>query len=613
MIMDEIQKKTKYIIIFLGVFILIGLTFIDGTGNSLIQPSNETDVVTVDGKSISVEQFQRTVEQSQLQSKRKGESLDGASSLNVRKKVYDQIISSAVSEKSAKDYGLSASPAEMWADLDNEPLPGADTDTTFYTNGKFDKKRYQIWLRKPEVLSSQMMRNVELQLKNEIIPQKQMLVYLGSFIKPTYLEANFNNYGTRVKSDYNLYKVHKDSVVFDSSLVTEKNLQEFYEINKGQFLFTEDAIELSYIKIEVQPSSLDSISSEETAEDISSQIKAGSSFDDMVSFYSDDQATIGKKGSLGDFRGKGFFVSKFEAVAFSLKKGEISKPVLTRYGWHIIRCDAIKGKGRKKKIKVSHILLKPQVGVETIDSVKQYVENLRQESLNEENILEFLVKKHPNEFQEVKGLRFDRWEFSPISGDFISGLHSFAFGNSEEGALSSTLPNEFSTSVYIFQKDQFFSTEEAYFVRAKDKVKEALIKSKKQKLAKQKLEKLLPRIKKQRIKKLAKNINGATYSSGKDINTKSWDFEIGYQQVAASAFLKIPLKQWGSVEVVDDGAIVAYPTKRNIKYSFLEYNEKNLLPEPFQLVGLGVLSYNFNNNQKQKLNIENKFDLALNN
>ncbi len=78
------------------------------------------------------------------------------------------------------------------------------------------------------------------------------------------------------------------------------------------------------------------------------------SFEEMALQYSQDPSAKNAGGSLG-FVKRGTLVTEFEAVAFNLEPGEISDPVKTQFGYHIIETQEIRG----DKINVRHILLTP--------------------------------------------------------------------------------------------------------------------------------------------------------------------------------------------------------------------------------------------------------------
>jgi peptidyl-prolyl cis-trans isomerase C len=66
------------------------------------------------------------------------------------------------------------------------------------------------------------------------------------------------------------------------------------------------------------------------------RLKNGESFANLAKQLSIDKASGKKGGDLGFF-GRGMMVKPFENTAFKLEKGQISEPVKTEFGYHIIK------------------------------------------------------------------------------------------------------------------------------------------------------------------------------------------------------------------------------------------------------------------------------------
>jgi hypothetical protein len=78
------------------------------------------------------------------------------------------------------------------------------------------------------------------------------------------------------------------------------------------------------------------VSSQADAQKVEDELKAGQPWDDVASTMSIDTSTADYGGDLGWFP-KGYMIKEFEDAAFALKVGQISDPVQSKYGWHIIQ------------------------------------------------------------------------------------------------------------------------------------------------------------------------------------------------------------------------------------------------------------------------------------
>jgi len=103
-------------------------------------------------------------------------------------------------------------------------------------------------------------------------------------------------------------------------------------------------------------------------------LENGANFRSKVVLYSDDKASIPQGGMYTLNRKVPRMVKEFREVAFSLQEGEISDPVKTEYGYHIIFLEKIRG----QEYDVRHILLIPKVSDAAVAEAREELMKIRQ-------------------------------------------------------------------------------------------------------------------------------------------------------------------------------------------------------------------------------------------
>lgn len=109
--------------------------------------------------------------------------------------------------------------------------------------------------------------------------------------------------------------------------ISDDEIAQYFENNKD-YLDQAEEVKASHILVE----------SKEVADEVKEKLDGGADFAELAKEYSTDTSNSQVGGSLGYF-GRGEMVPEFEEVAFSMKVDEISEPVETQFGFHIIKVE----------------------------------------------------------------------------------------------------------------------------------------------------------------------------------------------------------------------------------------------------------------------------------
>jgi len=152
-------------------------------------------------------------------------------------------------------------------------------------------------------------------------------------------QANSNRYRTpdQVKIDY--IEVSLDDVK-KSIEVKPDDLRLRYEDHRDAYT-TAETREASHILIKVD-SDEDNDQALARISEIRDRIVAGESFADLAREYSEDPGSAADGGNLGEIE-RGVMVQTFEAALFAMEVDQLSEPVKTGFGWHLIKLHAING------------------------------------------------------------------------------------------------------------------------------------------------------------------------------------------------------------------------------------------------------------------------------
>jgi peptidyl-prolyl cis-trans isomerase D len=160
-----------------------------------------------------------------------------------------------------------------------------------------------------------------------------------------FFEENRENYRTTEKRNFD-YAYFKTSEIQEGIEVTDEQIREEYDNSRETSYKRDEQRRARHILLKVPAEATDEEAAalKQQAEDLLTRIRAGEDFEELAKQYSEDDMSKVEGGDLGLFS-RGRMVPEFDEKAFTMAIGEVSEPVRTDFGWHLIKLEEIVGGG----------------------------------------------------------------------------------------------------------------------------------------------------------------------------------------------------------------------------------------------------------------------------
>jgi peptidyl-prolyl cis-trans isomerase D len=349
------RASAKYIWIIIVVLFVGGFLLAQTSGLLGRAPvTNTTPVASVNGEDILATtwyQATQNLEQDETQRSTAPITLDERARL--MDQAFEQLVSDALLRQEYKRRGINVSDDEILQAARFSPPPQLMQAPDLQTDGQFDPAKYQRFLASPLAKQNGLLFQLENYYRTEI-PKEKLFDQVVSdvYISDAQLWRRFQD--THDSAQVSFVAFEPERIPDSAVRVSDDEVRAYYDTHKKLFDRPGTA-KVSIIIIPRSVTAADSAAVRTHALALRSKILSGEKFEDIARAESVDSVSAANGGSLGKGP-KGRFVPAFETAMAALKPGEISQPVLTQFGYHLIRIDARKG----DTTTASHILLRIQ-------------------------------------------------------------------------------------------------------------------------------------------------------------------------------------------------------------------------------------------------------------
>ncbi|HEX6574807.1 MAG TPA: peptidyl-prolyl cis-trans isomerase [Gemmatimonadaceae bacterium] len=472
------RSSAKYIWIFIVVFFIGGFLLLETSGllgRGAITPT--TAVASVNGEDILATTWYNAIAALEQQATQQtGRSITLDERRRLADEAFEQLVGDALLRQEYRRRGIIVTDEEISEAARYAPPPQLAQSPELQTDGRFDPEKYARFLSSPSARQEGILFQLEGYYRDQI-PREKLFEQVASdvYVSDDRLWQIWRD--TRDTAQIS-YVVFRPELIGDNEVtVTDSEIKDYYDKNKKDLEKPGRAV-VSVVSIPRTITAADSAATRNRILALRDRISKGEKFEDIAKAESSDSVSARDGGFLG--KGvRGRFVPEFENAAYALAPGEMSQPVLTSFGYHLIKVDEKKG----DSIAVRHILLPITQSDSNATLTDRKADELSRiaASSDKPGVLEEAAKKLGLQIKHGSVLETDALT---IDGKFIPSVGPWAFQGARIGETSELFDSD--DGYYLGRLDSLTKGGVPSLDQAKSEIRATLAIQKK-------LDKLMPR------------------------------------------------------------------------------------------------------------------------
>ena len=467
--LQQLRAATKYIFLFLFVSFVVGFLLMDTSGlvtRGAITPS--TAVAEVNGRDILYTEWQQRVQQATQNQQRSGRSLTQDEVQQIEEQVLNEMIMQVLLEQEYRKRGIGVSDEELREFARYAPPPFMYNNPDLQTEGRFDPAKYQRLLASPQARQGGILIALESYYRSEIPKEKLFeLVTDGVYLSDAELWRAWQDERDSAQVSYVAWRPTVDSN--DVKSVTDAQVRTYFDAHKDEFGRPGRA-RLSVVRIPRTISASDTAAVRSRIAALRAEIAGGAKFEDVARRESHDTVSGSNGGDLG--RGaRGRFVKEFEDAAYRLRPREMSGPVLTQFGYHLIRVDERKG----DTLALRHILLRITQGDSAATQTDRQADEIARIAAGSEDPTKLDTAAAQLGLQ-IQTLEAIEGQPASLGADMVPSVSAWAFSGARAGEISELFDDD--GGYWIARLDTIVPGGEPRLERVSDEIRQRLARDK---------------------------------------------------------------------------------------------------------------------------------------